>query len=90
MIWSPIVRTAPLFGLALVLVAAGAEAQEASARRQDDPLMHQGRLIERFLDMATTQLDLTVEQREGLNRVLREAAERRSASRRRSMGRVPA
>ncbi len=78
MIWSPIVRTAPLFGLALLLVAVGAEAQEASARRQDDPLM-QGRLIERFLDMATTQLDLTVEQREGLNRVLREAAERRSA-----------
>lgn len=78
MIWSPIVRTAPLFGLALLLVAAGAEAQEASARGQDDPLM-QGRLIERFLDMATTQLNLTVEQREGLNRVLREAAERRSA-----------
>jgi hypothetical protein len=53
--------------------------QAAQPRGQDRSTQHgQERVIQMFLDHSTTELDLTVEERAGLERVLRETMSRRT------------
>lgn len=68
---------------ALTMVLAGPSpglSQQAAQPRGQDPSTRQGqeRVIEIFLDHATAELGLTVEQRAGLESVLRETMSRRT------------
>ncbi len=86
MMGSPIRLAIALCSFAVVLGASTASAQgnppRGGAGQQE---VDRERLIERFLDLATTELNLSAEQRDQLGVVLREASERRRGLGRRQM-----
>ncbi len=67
----------PMLLLWLCLAASSARAQLPDEERPGEPLQQAERLIQMFLDHATTELNLTVEQRAGLEVALRETMARR-------------
>lgn len=86
MMGSPIRLAIALCSFAVLLGASTASAQGNPPRggvgQQE---VDQERLIERFLDLATTELNLSAEQRDQLGVVLQEASERRRGLGRRQM-----
>jgi hypothetical protein len=79
MMWKSKRRAAILVVVLPLVNSALAFGQSASgpAGRSESVQQAQERLIERFLDHATTELNLTVEQRDNLGVVLRETMDRR-------------
>lgn len=86
MMGSPIRLAIALCSFAVLLGASTASAQgnppRGGAGQQE---VDQERLMERFLDLATTELNLSAEQRDQLGVVLQEASERRRGLGRRQM-----
>lgn len=73
-------KTAAICTLVLALAAPPPASSQSAAQPRDQDSAPQGqeRVVEMFLDHATAELDLTVEQRAGLERVLRETMTRRT------------
>lgn len=76
--WRSKTAAACMLALALAGPPPAHSQSSAQARGQDSAPQGQERVIKMFLDHATAELDLTVEQRAGVERVLRETMTRRA------------